>query len=407
MNKCTKFYIPLFLVLYHTNLVHANPLVSAVSGTVGHSLPITISGSNFGTKSSATPLMWDDGESGTAGIAPDSTPNAFSQVGYSQVMPQPSREGDNISESYQMKYRDVNYSPVSQQVAGPHNRSTKYMVGGHESLPNDGARDVTLTVATPSAYSDRWFMQFYYRVDPGWSSPCIGSNHKITVYQDGTAAYASGNNQYVYNDFGDTMPCSNSDTIRMKVMGRAPAIGGLKNETPDTSPPWFQYGQNSSDNPRLDWVKIRMEIAQDTGFVHLYVNETMVWGGSGNPNFFTGSGTEDLNFNGIRSITAGGYHATNNATSYPNKQSGNDYRYFDDVYIDSTLSRVMIGNSSIYSACTILEPQIPSTWSETSITARVNLGKLLDSEIAYLYVFDANNNHNAEGIPVTIGGGRQ
>ena len=81
------------------------------------------------------------------------------------------------------------------------------------------------------------------------------------------------------------------------------------------------------------------------------------------------------------------------------------WKYFDDIYIDNTLSRVMLGNSSNYSNCTIIEPQIPSAWVSNRITCTVNLGKLADSETAYVFVFDADNNHNPVGYPVTIGGG--
>lgn len=45
----------------------AAPSVSGVSGTLSSGQTITISGSGFGTKPQAAPLVWDDFESGTAG----------------------------------------------------------------------------------------------------------------------------------------------------------------------------------------------------------------------------------------------------------------------------------------------------------------------------------------------------
>jgi hypothetical protein len=38
----------------------AAPVVSGVSGTVAHGQNVTISGSGFGNKSSAAPLVWDN-----------------------------------------------------------------------------------------------------------------------------------------------------------------------------------------------------------------------------------------------------------------------------------------------------------------------------------------------------------
>jgi len=77
--------------------------------------------------------------------------------------------------------------------------------------------------------------------------------------------------------------------------------------------------------------------------------------------------------------------------------------YMDDVYIDNSLSRVVLANNQNYNQATITEPQIPSAWADGSITAKVNLGKLPDSGTAYVFVFDSNNQPNSVGYPVTLG----
>ena len=79
----------------------------------------------------------------------------------------------------------------------------------------------------------------------------------------------------------------------------------------------------------------------------------------------------------------------------------NAYKHVDDAYIDNTLSRVMLANNANYNRATIIEPQIPSAWSDNSITCTVNLGRL-SNERAYLFVFDADNKHNPRGYPVNI-----
>lgn len=81
------------------------------------------------------------------------------------------------------------------------------------------------------------------------------------------------------------------------------------------------------------------------------------------------------------------------------------YSYYDDVYMDWSLARVMLSNNQDYRLATIVEPQIPSVWSDGSIVVALNLGKLADSSTAWLFVFDANNNRNEIGYPVTISGG--
>lgn len=61
----------------------------------------------------------------------------------------------------------------------------------------------------------------------------------------------------------------------------------------------------------------------------------------------------------------------------------NSFRYFAAFYIDNTHSRIMLGDSPDYTLCTIMEPQIPSTWNDNAITISVNLGSLPDSGTAY------------------------
>jgi len=79
--------------------------------------------------------------------------------------------------------------------------------------------------------------------------------------------------------------------------------------------------------------------------------------------------------------------------------------YIDDVYIDNTQARVLIGNASTFAASTHREIQIPSAWSDSSITIKVNQGSFVKDNTAYLYVVDANGAVNSSGYPITIESG--
>jgi hypothetical protein len=70
--------------------------------------------------------------------------------------------------------------------------------------------------------------------------------------------------------------------------------------------------------------------------------------------------------------------------------------------VDITWSRVVLADSADYDAASVVEPQIPSAWSDASITARANLGRLSCPGTAYLFVFDAGGARNAEGFPIEI-----
>lgn len=78
--------------------------------------------------------------------------------------------------------------------------------------------------------------------------------------------------------------------------------------------------------------------------------------------------------------------------------SQNNRAWADDVYVDTTWARVMIGNAATYAACTHLVPQIPTTWSDRSITVNGHLGALRRITTPYVYVLDAEGRVNAVGL---------
>ncbi|MEA1925079.1 MAG: hypothetical protein U9M95_04345 [Candidatus Altiarchaeota archaeon] len=73
----------------------------------------------------------------------------------------------------------------------------------------------------------------------------------------------------------------------------------------------------------------------------------------------------------------------------------------DDIYVDNTQARVMVGDNSTYSLCTHREIQIPISWSDDSITINVNQGSFSNGEHVYLFVVDGNGTVS-EGYPVTF-----
>ncbi|HRV99110.1 MAG TPA: hypothetical protein P5201_10985, partial [Aminobacteriaceae bacterium] len=62
-----------------------------------------------------------------------------------------------------------------------------------------------------------------------------------------------------------------------------------------------------------------------------------------------------------------------------------------------------LGNASTWDACTHREIQIPSAWSQDTVTVTVNQGTFQPGETAWLYVTDADGNVNATGLEVQIG----
>jgi hypothetical protein len=342
-----------------THAALATPLPQSISGTLNHGASITISGSGFGAKTTAAPLAWDDA-SGTAidnvwtGSWPDQLPG------------------------YNLAY----YAPM-RGIGLPHSHVTRYIAGAHASNTGaDTGYDVLMWKSIPLPAMPYYiYASWYQRADNQW---VFGgdNNFKTFDYSAGDEPYAL--TQSWYTCYGPPHPQSNTDT-------------GVQ-WTQQTGTPLSDPDQNGHNawwgkavNPMAgQWSKVEMTIKVSSG-TDGYVN---IWE----------NGQQVMNYVGItdnyggtrRSIAIGGYAREQGYTS--------NWRYFDDVYVDTTLSRVVLADKPVLSQASIVEVQIPSAWSDGSITAQVNLGKFTQGQAAYLFVVDASGNVSATGLPVTAGG---
>jgi len=76
---------------------------------------------------------------------------------------------------------------------------------------------------------------------------------------------------------------------------------------------------------------------------------------------------------------------------------------YDDIYIavgQGAVARVEIGDQPTYAASKTLEIQLPTAWSDNSISVNVHLGAVASVQSGYLYVTDANGVVNATGYPL-------
>ena len=77
---------------------------------------------------------------------------------------------------------------------------------------------------------------------------------------------------------------------------------------------------------------------------------------------------------------------------------------FDDIFVDFTQARVEIGDAPTWSASRKKEVQIPSSWTDSAVTVRVNSGEFTAGQSVYLYVVDSSGAVNSQGLPIKIGG---
>jgi hypothetical protein len=163
----------------------------------------------------------------------------------------------------------------------------------------------------------------------------------------------------------------------------------LKNPDANGHNAWW----GSAVNPMAGkWAKVEIAFKvtdQKDGWIKVWENGKQV------VNY---SGPTDTYNNANRSVGIGGYARMQ---GYPD-----NWRYFADAYVDTTLAHVVLANASTLAKASIIENQIPSSWADGSITATVNLGQFKQGETAYLFVFDSSGLANSSGAAVTVGGGR-
>lgn len=92
-------------------------------------------------------------------------------------------------------------------------------------------------------------------------------------------------------------------------------------------------------------------------------------------------------------------HGVKANTTFPSH-----YRYWaDDVYLDTTWARVMIGNAPTLAASSHREIQIPTAWSSNSITVSVNIRSFPSGVTPYLFVINSVG-EVSNGISLQQGG---
>ncbi|MBR9676378.1 hypothetical protein GOV05_05200, partial [Candidatus Woesearchaeota archaeon] len=379
------------------------PSIINVSDNLTHGLNISIIGLDFGSKNPAAPLIWDDGENASVDLdnllTSTSAVKNNGGVGWDYIKPSTeSALSSPFPTHARIRYRDIPY----RNTPAPHEYSTKYISGAHYQYENNtpayiGAgenfRDVLVTVDNGAA-APRWYASFYYRLDPLWPDNSPGSlNHKTSVINGGPQAYYGTGYSYLDYRASESPSWSNSSTRFGNMQGNGICDIG-------TYPGDFAQ----VNNPRLDWIKYEEVISDDYwGYRGLFIDNVIATQTQTNCPYWFSSQSGDFS-NGIQSYTAGGYwrwsiNSTFETSSF--RGNNNSFRYFDDLYVDTTLSRVVLANNQNYSQATIVEPQIPYAWQNNNINVTVNLGRI-NTTTAYLYVFDKDDHHNEIGYPVTI-----
>lgn len=340
----------LYLIIFalFASPVFAAPSISGVTGSVSDGGTVTISGSNFGSKSTAAPIKFDMFDDGTNNLH-------LTESGYWSIF------SDNSSDK-KPKYTNTNNRTGSSLNALVTLATTTndYFYKGSETF-------------TSYAYINFWLRP---------------SNGNLT---------GSATAQIKF------WRLEHSTTTR-------PTLANIWQ--PNASSGWLYYtltredatsesagGTNAGDitNYNLEtWNNVELLITMSSGqdaadgvvtVIHDCVQQDQKTGLT----MFTGT-------NRFQGIKLGEFIQDLSIVGEEAEE------HYDDVYIDNTFARVAIGNSSVYANCTVREMQPPTAWADGEVTVTFNQGAFSLGEQIYIFVIDSSNVASS-GFPITAGEG--
>jgi len=327
-------------ICFSSSAVFAAPLIQNASQT---SDTITITGSGFGPKTNATPILWDDFNYGLNG----SNANLNGWV--------PSISNSPTYSSARSHSGGV--SVASHFTAPEYNSTTTKPIGALSTvyysfwvyidhLSGDISRNIKLTRVSSGPSGD------VIHCDPSIGFTLMYSDHYVHQFYEG-----SGNaTRPAYYDNRNPVPSFVGHWEKMEFYVKLSSAAGI----PDGQIQIFRDGYqivNTSTAYTLD------------------------------------TGTCGTNF---QNITLSFYTA---------HDKGGDYIiYSDDVYLDDTRARVELCPGSAWSSRGQCETQIPKSWDSSgkSIAVKVNSGQITNNTTAYLYVVNADGTVNSAGYPIVV-----
>ena len=363
-------FIPLIPVLALMWCSTYGQTISSVSGSVSgdESVVMSSSLSDFGTKSPAAPILWEPFNTGANGDTLD------------VAMPDWSHEGTYDA------YCVVGGVTGNQRI-GATISSTQYHSGGL-SVMNSTERCGfdTNSFLFSDRHTSEIFVSYWWRTDNADLGSDAGLIKLSRVGSVSEAAGGMGNNYNGAGTFGISgmMPAASADPYFLYNYDDVEVNMG-------TSPGHY------CDIPWNEWCRIDTYSLVGTADT---ADGNMSW-------WITAeSGNDSFENDGIVTMTEGKEYTYDSfllGLMYANNDESGDFElYLDDLYIDDTLSRVEIGNNSVFEDCTHREIQIPTAWAADEITVTVNQGSFAAADTAYLFVVDADG-AVSDGYQVVIG----
>lgn len=351
-------FLFMFLAAGGTSRVRAVPTISGADGTFNNGSTITVSGSSFGAKATASPYKYDTFESGGFNTA--------------------------WADTFSLKVANNNDNRHQFSVYA----ATKEYTAGNAKSGK---------VQAPGTVSPKWFCQFWVKVSTNWDWG--------TSSFDGTDKFLS--NIKIFRLWN---PGSTTQNVYMQYDGIINQFKLVPENTGDTDK--FFFSNARTRFTAGTWHLLQMEYGENSSFsaadgvFRFWFDGSTITNRTNIITRTSGANTTDgvnnkrpyvIGFENEWNCTENGGGGQDASCDEPNHFS------MDEIYLDTTWSRVELGNAATYNACTHREIQIPTSWSDTSVSFVTNVGSFSGGDTVYLYIVDSDGNANATGLSATIG----
>lgn len=329
----------------------AAPTLSGFSGDTAHGGSVTLTGTDFLTKSTAAPFTFDTVESG-----------AFSA---------------NWKSAHDLAVNSDN------------NRSSRSTKNGYLNF-RAGFDDGYFT-STDTVTSSKWIVSYWVKLGANWdwgTTDASGTNKflsNIKLFREWNPSGALNENYVIATQgWGNQMIADLEDT------------GATYDATtffPNLRTVWtlgtwhhllFIYGEASGLNVTDGFIQMYFDgVSMGSRLTRTRINEAF----------------------DKRPLIVGLFNSwgPSDPPSDPSDDAPNDM-YIDDVYVDTTWARIELGDNLVYGSCAHREMQSPTAWSTNSASFTVNRGSFLDSDPVYAFLCDSAGDCSA-GLPLFESGG--
>lgn len=346
-----KKHLPLLLVFALHSTINAQPAINNTSGIISNNQSVVITGTGFGSKTIAAPVLWDavDNQPAYTGLnAGDRIPTTGNApFTANSVGNYPNYDVVRYADSANRGFRTAHYKTIGPSSTMGYPRSL-----GGANPPDDHSKLYITWWYKPSQDPHGKFLRV-------WDDQS-GNGTRISITRNGM--YCSHGTPGVYYMYPYT------------AWGHWDGIVGAWN---------------------------RMEVLLDTvdHTMQFYVNgRKQKYRNSSSPEF-PGHLPDSMlfKFPNNKGLTPYriGFDGGNDSSSTMITEHG-------EIYIDTTFARVEIGDSPIWDSCNHREIQIPTAWSSTSITVTINQGTFNNCDTVYLFVADRSGKVNQTGYRVII-----